>query len=229
MSPDDSKLPEDFLDTVSHGVRSPLMVISSNAQLLRKVAVGGPHAELVERSTSDIARSVQRLLSLLDDLVDFCRLRQQEHASAAPRPTPIGELLAGLVDEARRGSGGQEIVLEVAPALPEIVADPVLLRRALQHLLSNATSYPETGAPVVVRALAAGGAVRIDVIDRGPGIGSEDQGAIFEPFHRLPGARGGVGLDLYLAKRFVEAMSGQVEVESSPGAGSRLSITLPAA
>jgi len=229
MTPEPSKLPEDFIDTVSHGVRSPLMVITSNAQLIQKVVAGGPHAELVQRSTADITRSVQRLLGLLDDLVDFYRLQVQEKASASPRPTLIGELLAGLVEEARRAMGEHELVLEVAPALPEVVADPVLLRRAVQHLLANAASYPKTDAPIVVRATAAGRAVRVEVIDRGPGIAPEERGAIFEPFRRLPGARGGVGLDLYLVRRFVEAMSGQVEVQSAPGAGSTFTITLPAA
>jgi two-component system, OmpR family, sensor histidine kinase KdpD len=228
MPTDDGRrppLPDDIVDTVSHGVRTPLMVITTNAQLIRRLASDGDHGELVQRSTTDIAHAATRLLQLFDDLVDFYRLEQ---AAIEPRlePSRIGDLLGTTLDRARR-TLDHALELEVSSELPSLLVDAQLLERAVRHLLANAAAYSPAKRAVLLRASVRDAVACIDVVDSGPGIAEQDLERIFEPFCRLPGSRGGVGLGLYLARRFVEAMGGEVTVASTLGAGSVFTVTLP--
>jgi signal transduction histidine kinase len=222
-----SPLPVDVVDSISHGVRTPLMVITTNAQLIRRLASDGPHGQLVQRSTTDIARAATRLLQLFDDLIDFYWLGQD---AVQPRlePIRIDELLGATVERARRTLTDHELTLEAPAELPTLHVDPQLLDRAVRHLLSNAVAHSPPGSVVLLRASTRGALVCIEVIDSGAGIAVQDLERIFEPFRRLPGSQGGVGLGLTLVRRFVEAMGGTVAVHSTLGDGSTFTMTLPA-
>ena len=106
-------------------------------------------------------------------------------------------------------------------SLPRVDVDAALLERAIANIASNARSYGGSDGPVRVLGSEAGGRVELRIVDRGPGIPLDDRERVFEPFQRL-GDRpsgDGVGLGLAVARGFVEAMGGEVEVEDTPGGG----------
>jgi two-component system sensor histidine kinase KdpD len=112
-----------------------------------------------------------------------------------------------------------------------VLADPGLLERALANLIQNALRFSPADAPARVTAGAVDGVVDVRVADRGPGVPPADRARLFLPFQRLgDSAQGeGVGLGLAVAKGFVEAMGGEIEVEDTPGGGLTFVVRLRAA
>jgi signal transduction histidine kinase len=119
----------------------------------------------------------------------------------------------------------------IAPDLPAVEGDAVLLRRALDNLLENARKHSPPGSVLEVRALRRGDDAVVQLVDHGEGIAPEDLKRLFTPFFRTDRSRtrhtGGVGLGLTLTRRIVEAHAGSIEAESTPGVGTTMTITLP--
>ena len=113
------------------------------------------------------------------------------------------------------------VQLDVPETLPRVLADPGLLERALANLIDNAVRFSPPGRPARVTAGAIDGYVDVRVVDRGPGVPAGDRDRLFVPFQRLgDSAQGeGVGLGMAVAKGFVEAMGGEIEIEDTPGGG----------
>ncbi len=137
-----------------------------------------------------------------------------------------------LVDAAVRSLGprGDRIAVDVPPALPRLVTDPVLLERALANLVDNSLLHAGgAGLRIEAGAVAVAGRVDIRIIDRGPGIRPADRERIFQPFQRLGDSenRSGVGLGLAVARGFVEAVGGELEVEDTPGGGCTMVVRIP--
>jgi signal transduction histidine kinase len=126
---------------------------------------------------------------------------------------------------------GPRLVVDCAPALPDVDADPDAVDRILKNLITNALKYsPVTSAVHVVADQDGPAAVRFTVEDGGPGIPAAVLPHVFEPYYRAPGAAGtapGSGLGLAVVKALVEAHGGGIEVESEVGRGTRISFTLP--
>jgi two-component system sensor histidine kinase KdpD len=114
---------------------------------------------------------------------------------------------------------------------PPVLADPPLLERVLANLIANALRHNAPGAPVLVTASGHADQVEVRVVDRGPGIAPEDRERVFLPFQRLGDTDNttGVGLGLALSRGLAEAMGGTLEVEDTPGGGTTMLLTLPAA
>jgi two-component system OmpR family sensor kinase len=122
--------------------------------------------------------------------------------------------------------------VEIGSDLPGVVGDPVLLRRAVDNLLDNARKYSPPESEIRVRVSRRGETAIVEVIDRGEGIARSDLERLFTPFFRADRSRaratGGVGLGLALSKRIVEAHGGTLAAQSAPGAGTTMTIALPA-
>jgi K+-sensing histidine kinase KdpD len=209
-----------LLRSVSHDLRTPLTsIIAAGA------ALDSPNVTARERhELSDaVVEEGQRLSRLLENLLDVSRL---ESGNAKPRREPVD--LAGLLEEARRsiGEGPERVRLGVEPELPALVADPVQLERAFANLFENAVRHGN-GRPVLVRSGRTGGRLVVRVVDQGPGIPEHERERIFEPFYRREDANRGFGLGLAIAKGFVEANDGEIEVESLPGQGSTFVVSFP--
>ena len=118
--------------------------------------------------------------------------------------------------------------LSLDPDLPALSADPTQLERAFANLLDNAVVHGE-GQPVLVRSRLVGPRLVVSVVDRGPGIPEGERERIFEPFYRAgAGSGNGSGLGLAIARGFIEANGGEVEVESLPGQGSSFVVSFAA-
>ena len=133
----------------------------------------------------------------------------------------------------RAAHPGRTLDVSLEEALPEVDADPALLRRVLDNLLDNAGKYSDAGQPIGLRARQRDGALEVEVRDRGIGVDPADMARLFTPFFRTDRSRargtGGVGLGLALAKRVVEAHGGRIGAESAPGEGTCVRFSVPRA
>ena len=123
------------------------------------------------------------------------------------------------------------MILDLPEDVPPVIADAGLLERALANIVANAAAYsPATDPPRIVAGAADGG-VDVRIVDRGPGVPAGERDRMFVPFQRLGDSnpREGVGLGLAVARGFVEAMKGSIEVEDTPGGGLTVIVRLKAA
>lgn len=221
----------DFLRTailraVSHDLRTPLSSIKAAATSLLE--------QDVEWSTDDrrdflhtIDDETDRLNRLVGNLLDMSRLeagavRAQVQSVALEEVVPLA--VSGLAARER-------LAVSVPETLPQVQADPALLERALANLTANALRYAPPDTPVRVEAGVVGSNIDLRVVDSGPGVPNQQRERIFEPFQRLGDntADGGVGLGLAVARGFVRAMGGELELEDTPGGGLTAIISLPQA
>ncbi len=216
------ELKTSLLRSVSHDLRTPLTsIIAAGAALDSPSATAAERHELSEA----VVEQGQRLSRLVENLLDVSRL---ESGKAEPRREPVD--LPGLLEAARHsiGANGEVVRLALDSDLPALSADPAQLERAFANLLDNAVVHGE-GQPVLVRSRLVGLRLVVRVVDRGPGIPERERERIFEPFYRAgTGAGNGSGLGLAIARGFIEANGGEVEVESLPGQGSSFVVSFDA-
>ena len=215
-----------FVAIASHELRTPLTALLGFSHLLATRSF--PGAE-VQRLAGIVHRETERLVRLVDDLLDLSRLERGGTPTLRRTALCPAQALSGVADVFRHA--GRRLVIQCAPATPDVNADPDAVDRILKNLISNALKYSPAGARVHVGADRDGPAsVRFTVRDAGPGIPPAALPHVFEPYYRAPDAVGtapGTGLGLAVVKALVEAHGGGVEVESEVGRGTRISFTLP--
>jgi signal transduction histidine kinase len=215
-----------FVAVASHELRTPLTALLGFGELLATRRF--PESE-VKRLASIVHRETERLVRLVDDLLDLSRLERGAAPALRPARVHPARALASIAELFRSASA--RVVIECDPTIEAIEADPDAVDRILKNLVTNALKYSPVATPVRVSAHPDGpAAVRFTVKDRGPGIPPEALPRVFEPFYRAPGAgetARGTGLGLAVVKALVEAHGGDIEVTSEPGAGTCVSFTLP--
>jgi two-component system sensor histidine kinase KdpD len=222
-----SELRAAILSAVSHDLRTPIAAIKASVtSLLQQDVDWTPEARREFLATID--EETDRLNSLIGNLLDMSRLQAGGLEISA---TPVG--LEEVLPAALRSLGADDdsVHLEVSDSLPRVLADPGLLERALANLIQNAIRYSPPDTPTRVTAGSIDGLVDVRVTDRGSGVPPADRERLFLPFQRLgDSAQGeGVGLGLAVAKGFIEAMGGEIEVEDTPGGGLTFVVRLQAA
>ncbi|HVJ91801.1 MAG TPA: ATP-binding protein [Labilithrix sp.] len=219
---------DNFLSVASHELRTPLASVSLAVETLEASLSEPIDIARVRRSAAIAKRQVQRIVSLVDMLLDVSRLRSGKLV-LSPAPvdlrTVIGEVSALLASELARS--GSELVVNA----PEPVVgnwDALRIEQVLTNLLTNAIKFGR-GAPIVIELSRQGNQARLSVTDKGIGIPSDPRGRIFEAYTRLVSTRqfGGLGLGLHITKTIVEAHGGTLSVESQEGVGSTFTVTLP--
>ncbi|MCS6964275.1 HAMP domain-containing sensor histidine kinase [Thermoflexus sp.] len=209
---------------VAHDLRTPLTTIRLLLDELKP-------AEPIPPSWERLTRELDRLIQLVNALLDLARLEAGEWPLAY-EAVEVRPWVQGWVE--RFAPLWQARGLKVHLDLPEglrVWADPEWAGRALGNLLDNAIKFTPPGGEVRVRAWPEGEWVAIEVADTGPGIPPEDLPRIFERFYRRDRHRGGggSGLGLAIARHAVEAHGGRIQAFSEPGQGARFVFTLPAA
>jgi two-component system phosphate regulon sensor histidine kinase PhoR len=229
-----ARLRSDFVSTVSHELKTPLTSIRMFAEMLQQ-DVAGSDSEREARYQDIIVKESERLGLLIANLLDYSQIERgvRRYSMAA---LDAGDLAADAIDTFRRLAEGEnrEVTLETGAGPLRVHADRESLIQSLLNLLGNAAKYSAPDQPIDVRVEAAGGdRVAISVTDRGPGVAKIEQRRIFNEFYRAPEARRsgveGTGLGLALVKRHVEALGGDIRVESEPGQGATFVILLPRA
>jgi signal transduction histidine kinase len=212
----------EMASAVAHGVRNPLSSIRSSAELWQD-SPGAPGVE----SAGDIIAEVHRIEQWIRELLTFSQ-PHEGGAEAVDAGALIDQCIAGFAREARR----RQVTLGAAlPApLPPIRANAALFSQALNNLVANALeAMPPQGGSVTIEASAEPGrkTVAIRVADTGVGIAPEDMQRIYQPFFTTK-ARG-LGVGLTLVRRIVRRFGGAVDIESSAGRGTVITLTLPTA
>ena len=215
-----------LLAAVGHDLRTPLASLKVAVSTLRQNDVAWT-AEDQAALLATIEQSADRLNALIGNLLDMSRV-QAGALQPFVRPTALDEV-APLV--ARGLDDGDKIVLDLPDSLPLIVTDPGLLERALANLVSNALRYSPPEWPPTLIASDVGTAVRVLIVDHGPGVPEHDRERIFEPFQQLGDRHTaeGVGLGLAVAKGFIESMGGRIVATDTLGGGLTMCVELPIA
>jgi two-component system, OmpR family, sensor histidine kinase KdpD len=206
-----------LLSAVSHDLRTPLSAIKASVTSLLQRDVEWTPAEQRE-FLATIDEETDRLSSLVGNLLDMSRL-QTGALEVSARPVGLDEVVWAALTSLGVTDG--RVQLEVAETLPAVLADPGLLERAVANVVGNALAWSPPEVSVRLVAGVVGSGVDLRVVDRGPGIAERDRERVFQPFQRLGDVSGGegVGLGLAVARGFVEAMGGEVEIEDTPGGG----------
>jgi PAS domain S-box-containing protein len=220
----------EFTSTLSHELRTPLTSILGSLQLLRSGALGEVPKEQDE--IVEIAeRNGKRLLDLINEVLDIEKI-ESGRLSLAPEPLALDELLRESLRLNQGFADRFQVRLALEGASQVMVrADRKRLMQVMTNLLSNAAKFSPPGGSVDVAVSVAGGRVRVDVGDRGPGIPPAFRGRIFGRFAQADSAdsriKGGTGLGLAISKRLIEMMQGRIGFEDRAGGGTRFYFELP--
>jgi signal transduction histidine kinase len=225
-----SRLKNDFVANVSHELKTPLALIRLFAETLELGRV--PGEEKARQYYRVINKESQRLTQLINNILDFSRIEagRKEYRFA---PTDVSRILQEVVDAYRFQIEQQGFTLDVkiAEDLPEVRADKEALSQAVLNLVNNAIKYSLDDKYLGLELKRENGRVELSVSDRGIGIAQGEQRKIFDKFYRaedsLVHETKGSGLGLSLVHHIMEAHGGAVEVVSTPGRGSRFTLTLP--
>lgn len=214
---------------IAHEVRNPLMIIKGSLHALRQPDLSG---SAMREAVADIDEEVERLNRLVNDVLDFARPIRFDLA-----PIDLNALCRESAAASLASGPGAEIHLDLDPAVAPCTTDAERLRIALVNMLVNArhavnggpTSHePRATSPeplVTLQTLAHHDRVTIVIADRGTGIEPAHLLQVFDPYFTTK--RGGTGLGLAIAKNIVEGLGGTIQVDSTPGAGTAIRITLP--
>ncbi len=219
------RLSRTLLNSVSHELRTPIATITGAATSLLDEKVSrapGLWAPVV----GEIQVAADRLNRVVENLLGMTRL---ESGRLKPKLEwcEVGDLVSVAVHRVTADLARHELTVDVAPDLPLVRLDFVMLEQALINLLHNAAAYTPPGTPVRVAALADGADLVLSVTDRGPGLPADVE-RVFEKFYRAPGVKpGGMGLGLAIARGLVEAHGGTITAENGADGGACFTIRLP--
>ncbi len=226
------RLKSEFVAVASRELRTPLRSLARSLDHLRSSAGDVQADSDVTRCMHAAADDVNRLETIVNDLLDLSRVEagRLQLSVHAVSPAALVERAVGAARD-RTSERGTELTNDVAPGLPAVQADAARIHEVLANLLDNAVRYAGPDGHVTVSADLFGRFVQFSVADDGAGIPVQDQARIFDRFVRLDSTQrgGGVGLGLAIARELVRAHRGAIWVDSGPGPGSVFSFTLPVA
>ncbi len=214
-----------LLNSISHELRTPLATITgATSGLLDERINGDPKAR--QALGQDLQDATERLNRLVDNLLDMTRLESGQ-LKLNLEWCDISDLINISLNRVEKQLADHEVITEIAPNLPLIRADYVLLEQALVNLLHNAATYTPPGTRIRVQARVEEAKLLIVVADRGPGLPADTE-QVFDKFYRAPGAAtGGTGLGLSISRGLVEAHGGTLIAENRANGGARFTIRLP--
>ncbi len=225
-----NELKSDFIANVSHELKTPLSLIRMFGELLASGRTKG--AESSREYAEIITRESERLSHLIDNVLDFARIERGKVAYEF-KVGDLAEVLSRGLDvyRYRLDREGMKLEVDIEPDLPPVRLDENAMTLLLLNLVDNAVKYASDGKRLHVSLARRGADVLLRVEDAGPGIPADERERIFERFYRSRGVRGrpvrGSGIGLALVKHIAEAHGGMVEVESTEGAGSTFTVSLP--
>lgn len=220
-----------FINVLSHEFRTPLTVIDSCGQILRRRASRLTEDTAIERSDM-IRRAAARIDEVMKSALQLVQLEEGEIV-CKPAQVSLAALVRDAVQVGGRGHTGMEIASTADDEGEQVMlhVDRVLVRSALVAIIDNACKYSSEGAPIVVETAVDADTCRIVVRDEGTGIADADLPLVCKRFFRganstaVPGA----GTGLYLAATLIAANGGEIAIQSRPDVGTTVTVTLPLA
>ena len=222
----------DFVANMSYELRTPLTSIGGFGEMLA-AGYAGKLPPAASDYVSAILESVDRLSKLINDVLDLTQgdtkgvVLERERVDMSGMVRSVAEALRARADEK-----GQKLELEIDASAGSVIGDARRLRESVEHILRNAVAYTDEGGQITLKASGTDDDVIVTVTDNGPGIEPEDQAQVFARFHRSGSTGRGdaaLGLGLPLTRQFIEAHGGKVELQSVPGKGTAVTMTIPRA
>jgi len=220
-----------FLANMSHEIRTPMNAILGFAQILRRDRT---LPEEIRKNVNTINRSGEHLLGLINDILDMSKI-EAGHMGLVTEEFDLHCLIEDLrvMFQVRTEKANQELIIETDPGLPRYVeADQGKVRQILINLLGNAVKFTDKGTVGLKCGLVtrddAGAKLALIVSDTGMGIDPEQFERIFKPFEQTGAGYSakGTGLGLTISQQMAQLMGGDIKVESTPGKGSRFTVTI---
>ena len=226
------QMKDEFLASMSHELRTPLTGILGLSEALQLKTYGELNEKQL-RALGNIESSGQHLLELINDILDVSKI-EAGRLDLSIEPCSLGaicqnstQMVRGMLQRKK-----QQLEVRIEPNTIDLLADSRRIKQILVNLLSNAIKFSPEGKTVGLEVFGDSQArkIHITVWDQGIGIHPDDMPRLFQPFVQLDSSlsrqHAGTGLGLVLVKRLVELHRGTIAVESSPGAGSRFTVTL---
>ncbi|MEP6785701.1 MAG: ATP-binding protein [Sphingomonadales bacterium] len=222
----------DFVANSSHELRTPLAAIIGFIETLDDEDAGAD-AEVRQRFLAVMMKEARRMQRLIDDLISLSRIEAEKYSLPAT-PVDLRDLVREVAAEIRDGAGDapRNIALDFADDLPPIAGDRSQLSQIVHNLVGNALKYGRPGEPVTIQLHSLSASLlRMSVIDKGEGIPAAHLPRLTERFYRVDPSRsrnmGGTGLGLAIVKHIVERHRGRLEITSTVGTGTNVSVFLP--
>ncbi|HAR44511.1 MAG TPA: hypothetical protein DCS07_18080 [Bdellovibrionales bacterium] len=217
-----------FLDIAAHELRTPITSLSLLLQLANKQFERGipPDSSILKK----LKAPADRLAALVADLLDLSRL---EKGILVLRrvPTDIPKLIDESVAEFQVQAPSRQFIFEKPEQPVKMTVDPIRINQVLSNLLDNAVKYTPTKTTIRIKLYILPSALRVSVIDQGPGISRKNQESIFSAFSRGTSNEtvrtSGLGLGLSVSRRIIELHGGTINVTSEEGKGSTFYFELP--
>ena len=224
----------DFVANSSHELRTPLAAIIGFIETLGDEDAGAD-PDVRKRFLSVMMKESRRMQRLIDDLISLSRIEAEKY-SLPETPVALQSVIEEVAGEIRDegGKAHADLALEIESDLPPVAGDRAQLSQVLHNLVGNALKYGRPGTPVRIALKRDGAALlRLSVIDQGEGIKPEHLPRLTERFYRVDAGRsrtmGGTGLGLSIVKHIVERHRGRLDIASSHGVGTTVSVLLPTA
>ena len=218
-----------LLTSISHDLKTPLAAIVGAAGALKDLS-----PQLDDRAKADLVATIldesERLNRFIANLLDMTKL---EAGSIKPNLArhDVGEIVGSVLERARKILARHMVEIDIAANLPLLQLDPVLFEQVLFNLLDNAAKYAPPETTIRIESWQDGDMVKLQIIDEGGGIPSEEIERVFEKFHRAykgDQVRAGTGLGLAISRGFIEAMGGTIDAANrSDRSGAVFTINLP--
>jgi signal transduction histidine kinase len=225
------RVKDEFVALISHDLRTPLTSIIGYIELALDEETPAPLDAERQGYLEVVARSSQRLLRLVDDLLFVARLRTGR-LELTPAEVDLSEIAAQTVAEMRPRAERQGLTLSLdAPAPVRLEADRGRLFQLLDNVVSNAIKFTPAGGSIELAVGEAAGRVSLEVRDTGIGIGAGEAERVFEQFFRaraaVQGQIQGTGLGLFISRAIVEVHGGSITAAPRDGGGTVFHIELP--
>jgi signal transduction histidine kinase len=209
---------------LAHEIKNPLSTIRLNMELLAEDLdeAQSPAGRRALKRVEVVRRECSRLQSLLDDFLNFAKVRRLQL-----EPTDLNHQIQDVLDffAPESANGGIEVVRYLDPELPRVMLDREAFRQALLNLIINAKQAMPDGGQLVIRTAAQGDIVAIYLIDTGCGMDENTMSRMFEAFFSTKPS--GSGLGLPTTEKIIGAHGGRISVQSEVGHGTQFTIELP--
>jgi two-component system sensor histidine kinase CreC len=221
---------ENYVQTLTHQLKAPLAAVRAAAELLQEDMPADDRARFLE----SIRAEAGRIRRIVDRLLQLAALEKRKGIEDVER-IDLRELAAEVAEELRPALAARSLSIAIEapePPPPGVRGERFLLRQALVNLLHNAVEFSPRGGAIAIAVRTGADGVRVEILDRGPGVPDFALGRVFERFYSLPrpdtGAKS-TGLGLSLVREIAHLHGGQASLENRAGGGARAVLALPAA